>query len=163
PSESIDSESSTASSNVSQDADEQLQDLRLAWKAQQFRLKLIIYGLLALWLITVYIMWRQPRMRRKQRKRDRRQAEQHAGYHDARKARRVALQAARNNDAAATREAILLWANETLGATISFEVDHLRIACAVVDYGLHHVAATENASQATQTRPPPSGTARGLP
>ncbi|MEL7311373.1 MAG: hypothetical protein AAFN07_07680 [Pseudomonadota bacterium] len=29
------------------------------------------------------------------------------------------MQAARNNDAAATREAILLWANETLGAGAS--------------------------------------------
>lgn len=92
-------------------------DLDRATKLRLFRLKVTNFVLLGLWLATLYVMWRQPLTRRRQRKKNRREAEQNATYHDARKARRIAMQAAQNNDAPGTREAILLWANETLGAS----------------------------------------------
>ncbi|MEM6817582.1 MAG: BatD family protein [Pseudomonadota bacterium] len=86
-----------------------------ALRAALFRARLINYGLLALWLVTVFIMWRAPMKQRRKRKRARREADQNATYRTARKARKLASQAAQRGDASAARNALLDWAREVLG------------------------------------------------
>ncbi|MEL6368643.1 MAG: BatD family protein, partial [Pseudomonadota bacterium] len=86
-----------------------------ALRAALLRARLINYGLLALWLLTMFIMWRAPMKQRRKRKRARVEADQNATYRTARKARKVAMQAAQRGDASAARDALLDWAREALG------------------------------------------------
>ena len=84
--------------------------LPVSAKAQIFRLKLINYGLLALWLLTVWVMWRSQRVRHTQRRRARKSHDAEAPFRSAQKAFRQVHRACDKNDPGAARSALLDWA-----------------------------------------------------
>lgn len=75
-----------------------------------FRLKVISYGLLALWLITVWLYWRSGRVRAKARRKARREMDAKAPYRATQKAFKALQRACEANDATAARDAMLVWA-----------------------------------------------------
>lgn len=86
-----------------------------AWRSQILRLKVINYGLIGLWVVTLFLLWRKPSQQKRQRKQRRVDAEREAPFQAARKARKAARIAASNGDAVAARIALLEWARLSLG------------------------------------------------
>lgn len=82
----------------------------VAIKAELFRLKVINYTLIGLWVVTLWLFWRWSGQRQRQRKKARRQLDAHAPFRGAQKAFKQVHRACNANDAAATRDALLQWA-----------------------------------------------------
>ena len=82
-------------------------------ESRLLRLRVTNYLLLGAWLITLYILWRGPQLRRRQRRAARREAQQNAPYVSARRALKAAGRAADAGAATEARDALLTWARET--------------------------------------------------
>lgn len=80
-------------------------------RARIFRLKLINYLLLALWLTTLWLWWRLQSTRKKKRKLALKDTDTHAPFRAAQKAFKQVYRACKANDANAARDALLAWAH----------------------------------------------------
>lgn len=75
-----------------------------------FRLKLAVYGLLALWLATLWVFWRSDRVRKSARRKARKAHDTSAPFRGAQKALKLVQRACDQNDAAAAARELRVWA-----------------------------------------------------
>lgn len=81
-----------------------------ALRDQVFRLKVISYGLLALWLLTLAWVWRVTNAKRSQRRSDRVSRDRDAPFRETRRSLKRVQQACQKNDPIAAHDGLLTWA-----------------------------------------------------
>ncbi|MFK8052077.1 MAG: BatD family protein [Woeseiaceae bacterium] len=136
---------------AAQSAGPETESLSLATEKRLFRLKLMNYLLLALWLVTLWFIWRLGASRKNKRKKARKDVDTNAPFRSAQKAFKRIHKACKENDAASARSALLVWAQaywpdqstNTLGDIINRIPSTERQPIEALNRYFYHPAVTE--------------------